>query len=74
MFHNCEGQSHKIVSTDRNFWRERRAEADSNRGPSAYQLSALPLDQTGSQTLLPWLVDSYFYNRRFHVGAAFYVQ
>ena len=34
MFHNCEGQSHKTVSTD-NFWRERRAEADSNRGPSA---------------------------------------
>ena len=32
MFHNCEGQSHKTVSTDHNFWRERRAEADSNRG------------------------------------------
>ena len=29
----CEGQSHKIVSTDHNFRRERRAEADSNRGP-----------------------------------------
>ena len=37
MFHNCEGQSHKTVSTDHNFLRERRAEADSNRGPSAYQ-------------------------------------
>ena len=36
MFH-CEGQSHKTVSTDHNVWRERRAEADSNRGPSAYQ-------------------------------------
>ena len=31
-----------------NFWRERRAEADSNRGPSAYQPNALPLGQTGS--------------------------
>ena len=28
--------------------RERRAEADSNRGPSAYQPNALPLGQTGS--------------------------
>ena len=33
MFDNCQGQSHKTVS------RERRAEADSNRGPSAYQTS-----------------------------------
>ena len=48
MFHNCEGRSHKTVSTDHNVWRERRAEADSNRGPSAYQLNALPLGQTGS--------------------------
>ena len=31
------------------FWRERRAEAVSNRGPSAYQPNALPLGQTGSQ-------------------------
>ena len=50
MFHNCEGQSHKTVSTDHNFCRERKAEADSNRGPSAYQLSALPLGQTSSQS------------------------
>ena len=48
MFHNCEGQSHKTVSTDHTFCRERRAEADSNRGPSAYQPNALPLGQTGS--------------------------
>ena len=33
-----------------NFWRERRAEADSNRGPSAYQPNSLPLGQTGSHT------------------------
>ena len=50
MFHNCEGQSHKTVSTDYNFWRERRAEAVSNRCPSAYQPNALPLGQTGSLT------------------------
>ena len=36
------------VSTDHTFWRDRRAEADSNRGPSAYQPNALPLGQTGS--------------------------
>ena len=48
MFHNCEGQSHQTVSTDYKSWRERRAEADSNRGPSAYQPNALPLGQTGS--------------------------
>ena len=40
IFHNCEGQSHKTVSTDHNFWRERRAEADSNQGPSAYHPNA----------------------------------
>ena len=34
------------MSTDSNFWRERRAEAVSNRGPSAYQPNALPLGQT----------------------------
>ena len=42
MFHNCEGQIHKTVSTDRNFSRERRAEVDSNSGPSAYQPTARP--------------------------------
>ena len=47
MFHNCDGQSHMTVSTDRNFYRKWRAEADSNRGPSAYQPNALPLGQTG---------------------------
>ena len=41
--------SHKAVSTDHNIWRERRADADSNRSPSAYKPNALPLGQTGSQ-------------------------
>ena len=40
---NWEGRSHKTVSAGHNFWRERRAEAESNRGPSAYQHNALPL-------------------------------
>ena len=51
MFHNCEGQSHKTVSTDHNLWSERRAEADLNQGPSAYQPNALLLDQTSSLSL-----------------------
>ena len=46
MFHNCEGQSRKAVSTDHNFWSERRAETDLNQGPSVYQPNALPLGQT----------------------------
>ena len=37
MFHNCEGQRHKTVSTDHSHWSERRAETDLNWGPSAYQ-------------------------------------
>ena len=37
LFHNCEEQSQKTMSTDHNFWRERIAEADLNRVPSAYQ-------------------------------------
>ena len=49
MFHDCEGQSHKTVPRDHNFWSERRAEADSNWGPSAYQPNALPLGQTSSR-------------------------
>ena len=45
-----DGQSHKTVSTNHNFLtEERRAEAVSNRGPSAYQPNALPLGQTGSR-------------------------
>ena len=48
MFHNCEGLCHKTVSTDHNLWRERRAEADSSRGPSVHQPNALPLGHTGS--------------------------
>ena len=59
MFHNCEGLSHKTVSTDHNFSRERRAEADSNRGPSAYLPNALPLGQTGSRILAGITMDLY---------------
>ena len=51
MFHNCDEQSHRTVSTDHNLSSEKRAEADSNRGPSAYQPTAFPLGQTGSRAL-----------------------
>ena len=36
-----DGQSHKTVNKPQPFSRERRAEAVSNRGPSAYQPIAL---------------------------------
>ena len=48
MFHNCEGHSPRTMSTDHNIWREGRAEADSNRGPSPYQPNALPPGQAYS--------------------------
>ena len=41
-----------VGSTDHNFRRERRAETDWNRGPSAYQPNALPLGHTGSHDLI----------------------
>ena len=42
MFHNCEGQSHKnsVHRPQLLKRKKRRAEADSNRGPSAYQPNA----------------------------------
>ena len=54
MFHNCEGQSQKTVSTDHNFWSERRAEAGSKRDPSIYQPNALQLGQNGSRKTKKW--------------------
>ena len=42
-------QSHRTMSTNHNLFEEKRAEAVSNRCPSAYQPNALPLGQTGSQ-------------------------
>ena len=39
----------KTVSTNHNPFEERRAEAESSRGPSAYQPNVLPLGQTGSE-------------------------
>ena len=52
-----DGQSRKTVSTNHNLFEEKgRAEAVSNRGPSAYQPNALPLGQTGSPAGLHALV------------------
>ena len=47
---NCEVQSHK--DSVHSFSRERRAEAESNRSPCAYQPNALPLGQAGSHSRL----------------------
>ena len=61
--------SHETVSTNHNLFelRERRAEAVSNRGPSAYQPNALPLGQTGSPRFssisLSFIVSSYVIDR-----------
>ena len=46
MFHNCEGQSHKTVSTDPTTFEAEKGEPKQIR--SAYQPNALPLGQTGS--------------------------
>ena len=40
--------SQDSVRKPQSFWREERAEAESSQGPSAYQLNALLLRQTGS--------------------------
>ena len=46
---NCDGQSHKTVSTNTQPFR-REGRVESSRGPSAYQPNALPLGQTSPQT------------------------
>ena len=53
MFHNIvrDKVTNKTVSTDHILRRERRAEADSNRGPSAYHPNALQVGQTGSHVI-----------------------
>ena len=56
-------ESENTVFTDHNFWRERRAKADVNQGPSAYQPNALPLGQTSSGVKRPsvsfvWMLQS----------------
>ena len=62
------------MSTDHNFLRERRAEADSNRGPSAYQPNALPLGQTGSPERVPRLRQlNWTVKPRLHVPTAGWV-
>ena len=48
------------MSTDPNFSRERRAEAESTGGPSAYQPNALPLGRTGSRRVKKSLNDFRF--------------
>ena len=57
------------LSIQNNFWRERKAEAESNRGPSAYLSNTLQLGHTCSLTigwsidrLIDWLIDWYRFN------------
>ena len=47
-------KSQDSVHKPQPFWRERRAEPVSNRGPSAYQPNALPLGLTGSHSQFQW--------------------
>ena len=47
----------KTVSTDPNFWRERRAEGDLNLGPTAYQPNAIALGQTDAHVCVTYWVD-----------------
>ena len=42
------------------FWRERRTEAESSRGPSAYQPNALPPGQTGSNLIIVSVVSQLY--------------
>ena len=44
-----DSKSQDSVHKPQPFWRERKPEAVSNRGPSAYQPNALPIGQTGSR-------------------------
>ena len=74
MFHSCEGQSHKIVSRDHNFWRERRADADSNQGPSAYQPNTLLLGQTGSHMYINMWVYIFWYTHKTRKHIQVYVE
>ena len=48
MFHSLCGQSHETVSIPQ-FLKTKESRSGSNRGPSAYQPSALPLGHTASR-------------------------
>ena len=58
------GQGHKTVSINHNFFQRKESRCGSNRGPTAYQPSALPLDQTGWQRSLVTL-DTFKKQRSF---------
>lgn len=56
-FVNSEGQSHKMVSTNHNFWKERTVKAESDQSPSVYQPSTFPQGQTS--WLNSWFDDTF---------------
>ena len=53
MFYELWGAKSQDSVQRPQFFMRKRAEADSNRGPSAYQPDALPLGQTGSHIYQP---------------------
>ena len=62
-FHNCEGQSHKTVSTDHNLLK--RKESQSGFEPRSLRLPALPLGQTRSRFL--YVLFASFYTIVLHI-------
>ena len=63
MFHKLCGQSHRTVSIN-TFLKRKESRSGSNRGPSVYQPSALPLGHTGSHPLAS--VYSFIYHSYCH--------
>jgi len=62
-------KSQDSVHKPQPFRRERRAEAVSNRGPSAYQPNALPLGQTGSsKNRLLGFIEHFAKNQERHIS------
>ena len=53
------------MSTNHNLFEERRAEAESSRGPSAYQPNTLPLGQTGGDAVVVEVLLYVHRTRRF---------
>ena len=65
--------SHKTVSTNHNFWRERRTETVSNRGPSALQPTARPNRLSGRKRLFFMVMNKCKFQVNLHVAHTFLV-
>ena len=63
------GKSHKTVSIIPSFLKSKESRSGSNRGPSAYQPSALQLGQTGLRDRIRgWAVNSSLSGKKGEVG------